>query len=44
VSTPIPLAVGDRFVFTTDGTVPEGVKSTTVNYPGFAGDVAVGKP
>lgn len=44
VASPIQLAIGERFVFTTDGSVPSGVKSTTVNYPGFAGDVEVGRP
>lgn len=41
---PIPLKVGDRFVFTTRGQIEEGVKCTTVNYPDFARDVVVGKP
>lgn len=44
VSSPIPLHVGDRFVFTTQGAPLAGVKSTTVNYPDFAGDVVVGRP
>ena len=40
----LPLAVGDRFVFTCRGEpVPEGVKGTTVAYDGFAGDVQVGR-
>ncbi len=44
VASPIPLQVGDRFVFTTQGEPLAGVKSTTVNYPDFAGDVVVGRP
>ncbi len=42
----IPLAVGDRFVFTVQGDhlrPDEDVKGTSVGYDGFAADVEVGK-
>ncbi len=40
----LPVAVGDRFVFTCRGeSVPVGMKGTTVAYDGFAGDVKVGR-
>ncbi len=39
----IPLAVGERFVFTIGAAVlPAGTKGTSVNYDGFAGDVRAG--
>ncbi len=46
VAAPIPLAVGERFVFTVRGEVPvdpPNVKWTSVGYDGFANDVEVGK-
>ena len=39
----IPLAVGERFVFTVgDAVVPPGTKGTSVNYPDFVTDVRAG--
>ena len=43
VAAPIPLSVGDPFVFTVPGATVSGVKSTSVNYADFPRDVEVGR-
>jgi pyruvate kinase len=43
LAAPIPLAVGDTFVFTIAGETAEGVKTTSVSYADFPRDVEVGR-